>query len=361
VQIGLPELRESHWLGFGISLLASSVLTPLVCRWAIKLNLLARKDESRHIHKNPVPRIGGVAIYISLLVTSLLLLAVYGRYSIPGTRDFELVGTLVGGTLIFITGLLDDISPLPAWLKLLAQIFASVVAWLCGVQVKFVANPLFFLGLAEGRTVELGLILSFVVTICWLILITNALNLIDGLDGVAGGVALIMSLCLWAILIDPKISQPSGALLAASLGGSIIGFLRLNYNPARIFLGDCGAYFLGFTLGATAVAGLSDNPNTSVVGCMILIAFSFPLADVFWAVLRRILKRKSIMQPDDEHIHHRILKAGLSTKATMFLIYGTCLLLGLVACTLSGSHKRYLVLALLVASLAILSIFLRRR
>jgi len=273
---------------------------------------------------------------------------------------------------------------LPAVFKLFAQIMAAVVAWVCHVQVKYLVNPLFFvfqiwhkifpdgltfkyfvnapflMHLPHARVFELDPILSFVITVGWLILITNALNLVDGVDGVAGGVALIAALSLWAILLDDKINQPAGALLVSTLAGATLGFLRHNYNPARIFLGDSGAYFLGFTLGASAVAGLSSNPNTATVGSVMVIAFSFPLIETFFTILRRFLKNKPVMEPDAEHIHHQILRAGFSTKGTMLVIYVTCGLLGLAACTISGADKRYFILILTTLSLAFLSGFWRR-
>jgi UDP-GlcNAc:undecaprenyl-phosphate GlcNAc-1-phosphate transferase len=355
----LPTLKNSQPIAFVIALASSLVLTPFVRERAIKLNLLDQPG-GRHIHKSPVPRMGGVAIYLSLVITSLVLLLIYGRYTPSGFAHFELVGILLGATLIFFVGLFDDVSPLPSMTKLVAQILAAVVAWVCQVQVKFLVNPLFFFHLSDSRVFELSPLLSFVITVAWLVLITNALNLIDGMDGLAGGVALIASLSLWAFLQDGKIMQPSGALLAATLAGGVMGFLRSNYNPARIFLGDSGAYFLGFTLGATAVAGLAGNPNTATIGSVVVIAFSFPLIDTFFAILRRFLQGKPVMQPDSDHIHHRILRAGLSTKATMMIIYLTCGLLGLIACTISGSHKRYSILVLMTLSLGLLSGFWRR-
>jgi UDP-GlcNAc:undecaprenyl-phosphate GlcNAc-1-phosphate transferase len=297
---------------------------------------------------------------LSLLITSLLFIVLYGRYTPRGFEHFELVGILLGGTLIFLVGLFDDITPLPAKFKLFAQIFAAIVAWLCQVKVKYIANPLFFFHLSESRVYELHPLLSFIITIGWLVLITNALNLIDGLDGLAGGVSLIGALSLWAVLIDAKIEQPAGALLAATLAGAVMGFLRSNYNPARIFLGDSGAYFLGFTLGAVAVAGLSGNPNTATIGSVVVIALSFPLVDTIFAISRRFLKGKPIMEADADHLHHRFLRAGLSTKGTMIMVYITCGLLGLTAATISGTHKRYFVLVLMTLSLALLSGFWRR-
>jgi UDP-GlcNAc:undecaprenyl-phosphate/decaprenyl-phosphate GlcNAc-1-phosphate transferase len=355
----LPNLHNLQPIAFAVALCSSLLLTPFVTAKAIQLNILDNPG-GRHIHKAPVPRLGGIAIYLSLVITSLLFIATYGRYTPSGFEHFELVGILAGATLIFLVGLFDDLFSLPAIIKLSAQIFAAVVAWLCHVQVKYLVNPLFFLNLSDNRALELTPLLSFVLTVGWLILITNALNLIDGLDGLAGGVALIVSLSLWAILLDPKISQPAGALLAATLAGAAMGFLRSNYNPARIFLGDSGAYFLGFTLGATAVAGLADNPNTATVGSVVVIAFSFPLIDTFFAIVRRFLQGKPVMMPDADHIHHRILRAGLSTKETMMVIYITCGLLGLVAATINGSQKRYSILLLMTLSLGLLSGFWRR-
>ncbi len=355
----LPSLHNSQLLAFAIALISSLYLTPLICERAVKLNLLD-KPGGRHIHKDPVPRLGGIAIYISLLITSLLFIILYGRYTPSGFEHFELVGILAGGTLIFFIGLLDDISPLPATLKLIAQIFSAVVAWLCKVQVKFLVNPLFFLNLSDSRVFELDPILSFIITVGWLVLITNALNLVDGLDGLAGGVALIASLSLWAILLDSKIMQPAGALLSATLAGATMGFLRSNHNPARIFLGDAGAYFLGFTLGAVAVAGLSGNANTATVGSVVVIAFSFPLFETLFTIVRRFINKKPVMKPDADHIHHRILKAGLSVKNAMLIIYVSCSLLGLIACTLGGSERRYSFLIVLTLGLGLLSGLWRR-
>lgn len=353
------RLHNMQWAAFFLALCFSLVITPLITRSANKLNLVSQGG-GRHIHQTPVPRLGGVGIYISCLLTSLLFIVIHGRYTPKGFEHFELFGVLVSATLIFLVGLLDDTLSLPAYLKLLAQIFASVIAWLCNVQIKYIVNPLFFFKLSESRVFELNDILGFIFTIGWLVLITNALNLIDGMDGLAGGVSLITALSLWAIFVDPKIMQPAGALLAATVSGALFGFLRSNYNPARIFMGDGGAYFVGFTLGAAAVAGLSGNPNTATVGSVVVIAFLFPLTDTLFAITRRLLNRKPIMQPDADHIHHRILRTGLSTKATMFLIYGTCALLGLIVCLLTGSLKRYLILILMTASLGALNMLWKR-
>ena len=355
----LPKLEHSQGIAFVVALLSSLFLTPVVQKRALKLNLLD-KPGGRHIHQSPIPRLGGIAIYLSLLITSLLLIIVYGRYTPGGFGHFELIGILGGSTLIFFLGLLDDIHPLSALSKLVVQIFAAVVAFLSGVKVLYLSNPLFFFNLSNSRVIELDSISSFIITIGWLILITNALNLIDGLDGLAGGVALIAALSLWAILLDSKIAEPAGALLSATLGGSVMGFLRSNYSPARIFLGDSGAYFLGFTLGAIAVASLSHQPNTATVGSVVVIAFSFPLFDAIFAIVRRFLKGKPLMKADTDHLHHRILRAGLDTKATMFVIYITCVSLGLIATTLTGAHKRYSVLLLMTLSLGLLSSLWRR-
>lgn len=356
----LLELEHSQCLGFVISLTLSLIFTPLIIGYAQRLDLLS-PGGGRHIHDTPTPRLGGIAIYLSCLITSLFFIIIYGRYTPAGFEHFELLGILIGATLIFLVGLFDDLSPLPAMTKLIAQIFTAVVVWLCNVKIQYVSNPLFIMNLSESRVIELDPIYSFILTILWLVLITNALNLIDGLDGLAGGVSLISAISLWAIFVDPQIAQPAGALLVATVAGAILGFLRSNYNPARIFLGDGGSYFLGFTLGATAITGLSTDPNTATVGSVIVITLLFPLIDTFWAVLRRMLAGRHIFQADANHIHHTLLKSGLSAKATMFIIYGTCILLGLVACSIvANSYKRYLILVLFVSSLAILNVFWKR-
>lgn len=357
----LFQLANIQWLGFFLTLVLSLIFTPIIIKQACRYNIVDNKMGGRHIHKYPVPRLGGIAIYLSCLVTSLFFIILYGRYTPAGFEHFELLGILIGATLIFLIGLFDDLFSLSAWIKLIAQIFTATIAWFCNVKVLYILNPLFIMGMTDIRVLELNIVLSFIITVGWLVLITNALNLIDGLDGLAGGVALITGITLWTIFIDPKIMQPSGAILVATLSGGILGFLRMNYNPARIFLGDSGAYFLGFTLGAIAVAGLSGNPNTASIGSIILLAFSFPLIDTAFTIFRRLYKGRHVFAPDKEHIHHRFLSWGFSTKATMFIIYGTCILLGLIANIFTDSYKRYIILVILLGSLALLNTFWTRK
>jgi len=355
----LPPPEKCHLFTFFLGLLFSLFFTPMVAKKAKQLKLLDLPG-GRHLHKQPTPRLGGLSIFLSILISSLILVIIYGRYTPKHTQFFPIEGIALGAILIFLVGLIDDLIPLSAWVKLLAQLIASVAAVVTKVKIKYLVNPFFYLGLSDLRVFELNPILAFFITIGWLVLITNALNLIDGIDGLAAGVALICALSLWAILLDPSLLNPGAALLISTLAGSILGFLRYNFNPAKIFLGDSGSYLVGFLLGAVAINSLSSNPNTASVGSVIILAFSFPLLDIFFAVLRRLVNKTPIMKADDGHIHHRFLKLGFNTKQTMIIICFTCTLLGLIATMLTNSYKRYAILVSMTLSLALLSTFWSR-
>ncbi|MBN8659638.1 MAG: undecaprenyl/decaprenyl-phosphate alpha-N-acetylglucosaminyl 1-phosphate transferase [Candidatus Melainabacteria bacterium] len=357
------RLDQAQIPGFLIALAASWWLTPEIRSRAVKLKLLDKPGDDRRIHKVAVPRLGGVAIYISILATVSALIAIAGRLPKDARFTEGIAGIAVGGTIIFVLGLLDDLENLRAKTKLLVQILAGCAAYSLGVRIKSIPIPaslnidLGFIHLTGGVPIELGQ-LSLPLTVLWLVGVANAVNLIDGMDGLAAGVSAISALTIWSVALGDSISRPYAALMAAVMAGALLGFLRWNFNPARIFLGDSGAYLTGFTLAAISITGVIKGAAaaTVIVPTSLLVVFIlfFPLLDTSWAIVRRVAKGKSIFSPDRLHIHHRLLDAGLDQKKVAYIIYFVSALLGLVATFFVGQQEYYLKL---IASVLIMALF----
>ncbi len=338
--------------GFFIALVISYLLTPLIQSRALKLGLLD-KPSKRKLHEKPVPRLGGVSIFVSLFLTTLFFLATYWKYrtSLPGT--FTLFGIFAGGTIIFFLGLLDDIEPLPAILKLATQILAASVAWFLGIKIIHLVNPLyhanlFFFEVSIGdQVIHFYPIISYLLTLAWIVIITNAVNLVDGMDGLATGVSLISAIAIWAVLVDYRINQPAGALMAATLAGGLLGFLRWNFNPARIFLGDSGAYLTGFVLAALSISCVTKKLALAVMTPVLILIFALPIGDTLFAIIRRTLSKKSILEPDKGHLHHRVLAIGFSQKTASYFLYFISAVLGLLATYIVSrkSSLRFIILS----------------
>ena len=361
------HLDQTQLPGFIVALAISWWLTPEIRSRAMRLGLVDKPGEERRIHKVAVPRLGGVAIYISIMVSLVLMMALCGRFP----REGGLLGIAAGGTLIFVMGLLDDLESIPAKVKLGVQVLAACAAYSLGVRVNHVLllqpDVISFLhshcgGFLEFHTslagaspvgVVLGA-LAFPLTVLWLVGIANAVNLIDGMDGLAAGVSLISAITIWSVAMSPHVAlhQPYAAWIAAVLAGALLGFLRWNFNPARIFLGDSGAYLAGFILAAVAVTGVMKTATALTLLLPALILF-FPILDTSWAIVRRLARGKSIFAPDAEHIHHRLLRTGLSQKHVAYLIYGFSGALGLVACWMVGQQWYYLTVCAGVLAMAI--------
>ena len=354
------NIEVVQFAGFIIALGISYVLTPLIQTRAIKLGVLDNPSE-RKLHQKPIPRLGGVSIFASTFLTTLVFLHTYWTYRHNLTATFTLLGIFAGGTIIFFLGLLDDIEPLPAVLKLIIQIVAASVAWALGIKISFLANPFYhadfyFFKLSVGeQVISFTPLISYLLTLIWIIVITNAVNLVDGMDGLATGVSLISAIAIWAVSVDFRINQPAGALMAATIAGALLGFLRWNFNPARIFLGDSGAYLTGFILSALAISCVTKKIAIAVIAPVLFLIFAFPIGDTLFAVIRRTLNKKSILAPDKGHLHHRILEFGLSQKIASYLLYFISALLGISATFLISmkSSLRFLFLSVIVVLIAL--------
>ncbi|WP_031514069.1 glycosyltransferase family 4 protein [Desulfofalx alkaliphila] len=302
--------------GLVLAVVLSLILTPWVKHLAIKVKAIDRPDE-RKVHKCLMPRMGGLAVYISFAVAALVVLP----FSLP------LAGLLFGGLLIVLLGIVDDIKSLPAKVKLGGQILAALAVVPFGIQVDFITNPL------TGGIFALG-IFAVPLTVFWIISVTNAVNLIDGLDGLAGGVSMIAALTIAAVTWYQGFyegfafsTMAEVAMLALILVGAVLGFLRYNFYPAKIFLGDTGSMFLGYCLAVLAVMGLTKSAAAISVFIPIVI-LGIPLLDTFFAIVRRRVKKRPIFQPDKEHLHHCLMSMGLSHRQTVLAIYAISALLG---------------------------------
>jgi UDP-GlcNAc:undecaprenyl-phosphate GlcNAc-1-phosphate transferase len=290
---------QQYLLLFGVAFFVSLVTTPLVSRLAFKIGAIDRPNK-RKVHDRLMPRLGGLAIFVGFVIASLFLVG----------GSSKITGLLLGSTIILILGIVDDTRGVSPKIKLLGQLLAAAVVVAFGIQIQFVNNPFngyFYLG-----------DLSIPFTLFWIVAVTNAVNLIDGLDGLASGVSTIALLTF--ALISFQMGQTTVSLLAFALAGAIIGFLRYNFYPAKIFLGDSGSMFLGFMVSVLSVFGLLKGV-TVVTFVIPIIVLGVPIFDTCFAIFRRCREHKPIFQADKKHIHHRLLSYGLSHRQAVLVIY----------------------------------------
>jgi len=294
---------QLYFFVFALAFFLTLLLTPPIIRLAFKIGAVDVPDK-RKVHDKIMPRLGGLAIFLSFCAAVVFLLFYY-------EYNLQVVGLLVGGAFILLVGIVDDIYSLPPLVKLLGQIIAALVVVAFGIRVHFLSNPF------DGYF-QLGL-MSIPVTILWIVGVTNSINLIDGLDGLASGVSFIalITLTVIAVQIHQSTLIP---LLSLSLAGAILGFLRYNFHPAKIFLGDSGSMLLGFTIAVLSTMGLLKSVTVYTFLIPIII-LGVPIFDTSFAIVRRYSNNKPIFKPDKAHLHHRLLKRGLSHRQAVLAIY----------------------------------------
>jgi UDP-GlcNAc:undecaprenyl-phosphate GlcNAc-1-phosphate transferase len=332
---------EKALIALLVAAVASSVLTLAVRRLAVLVGwLLDEPDARRKQHEVPTPRAGGLALYAAILVTFGVLALVPLPVGGSPARAIWVIVAL--GGLMLLVGLYDDIRGLSPRAKLAAQTAIALVAWAAGFRI--LAGWSY-----DGAGVTLG-VLSIPVTVLWIVGVTNAFNLIDGLDGLAAGIALFATI---ALAITSLLTGPTDALvLLAVLAGATAGFLRYNFNPASIFLGDSGSLFLGSALALLSIHA-SHKSTAALAIAVPIVALGLPMLDTTLVVIRRLVSRQSILKADRRHIHHVLLERGLSPKSAVVLLYGVAGLLGLVSLLFLNPLGRTAGLALLILGAAL--------
>ncbi len=301
-----------------VSATTALVLTPLVRTLARNLGWMDRPDGRRKRHIAPVPRIGGVAVYTSFAAAAVLLVAIEWSTGQRSAVTGPHVHLLVACAIVMIVGLADDLRGLRPAPKVIAQTVAALYLFFNGYQISAISNPF------NGESVSLGS-LSLPVTLIWFVGMSNAFNLIDGLDGLAAGIGLFSTTTLFvASAINNRWDV---ALMATALGGALLGVLRYNFNPASIFLGDSGSLFVGFALAAIAVRG-SMKSSAAIAVAAPLLALAVPLLDAGIAVLRRFIGGKRVFEADGDHIHHRMVRKGFTPQGAVMILYAVAALFG---------------------------------
>lgn len=325
-------------LAFGLALVLATLLTPVVRRVAIRFDLLDHAVTARKIHGHPIPRLGGVAIVASFFGALAIAWWLAGPWAIADPE--RALAAVTGALLIAALGVVDDLRGANAWQKFTIQLTAAGILYAYGVRIETLAGPF-------GPPMSLGL-LALPVTLLWLVGITNAFNLIDGLDGLAGGLALIALAVTVFIAVGRE--ELVTVIVAAALAGAVAGFLRFNLHPASIFMGDTGSMFLGFVLAALAVG--SQQKSTAAIALLVPITvLGLPILDTILAVVRRAGGGRHVFQADREHIHHRLLAIGLTHRRAVHALYAVSAFFGVAAIALSRASPGGVVL--IAASLAL--------
>jgi UDP-GlcNAc:undecaprenyl-phosphate GlcNAc-1-phosphate transferase len=332
----------NYLLGFTIAFLVTVAATPAVKRYALKHNVVDHPSEERKIHKRPIAYLGGVAIFAGFLTAVVLLL--------PVSR--QLAALLLACLILVAIGVVDDIRGLSPWTKLGAQFVAAGVALAGGLGITYITNPFGgVIDLTYGRTAVDLFGLQFNITpignaisILWMVGLANVVNFLDGLDGLAAGTSAIAALTIFFLSIGPGVDQPLVALLAIILAGAALGFLPYNFYPARIFMGDSGAYFLGLTLAMLSIYSGAKLATAALV-------LGVPIIDTLWAATRRIAKRKSPFRADRKHFHHLLLDAGMTQRQAVLTLYAVAAAFGVIALT-TGSLTKLIALIVLIFLMA---------
>ena len=332
-------------LTFAVAFLGTLALTPLVSRLALRFGFVDVPGKPKQVHRVPVPRLGGLALFLPFL------LAVSVSLLLPVEREdplelLRLAGLLIGSGLVFAVGVWDDKRELGPFPQFAVQFVAAAVAIYCGITIPEIANPF-------GGMISFALPVTLALTLFWLLGMMNTVNWLDGLDGLAGGVTVIASVLLF--VHSYRLGQYSVSLLPLALAGCVLGFLPFNFHPARVFMGTSGALFLGFALGSMAIMGGAKMATA-------LLVMGIPILDVAWQIINRLRLGHSPFLGDRGHLHHRLLDLGLSQRRVVLIFYLLCAAFGALALILaSGLQKLLALLGMLIVAFIVLVALARER
>ena len=305
-------MYSTLWVTFLVAFVIAVAVTPLAIRLAPKIGAVDIPKDNRRMHTKIMPRFGGLAIFAGSTISMLIYLIF----------DPKILIITAGGVMIYLLGVLDDLKNLSPKVKFAGQLLVAIVMYMCDIRIEFITN---YFG--SGNS-QLGTVLCFVITILWIVGITNTVNLIDGLDGLAAGTAAIVSLCIAYAAYIHGTYLAAGAMLA--LAGGALGFLPYNFYPAKIFMGDGGSLYLGFMLSTLSVLGTVKSA-TFVSMIIPVLVLGVPIFDTAFAIFRRFVNRKPIMGADKGHLHHRLMNLGYGQRRATLMLYGITAIMGVAA------------------------------
>lgn len=340
-------------IAFLLAFITAFVITPYTIRLAKKVGAVDIPND-RRVNKKPMPRLGGLAVIAGFLVSVIYLVisaSIEGKINLlEDNLNIKLLGILGGMLVLGIVCYIDDVKDIKPLVKLAGQVAAAVIVASSGVLIDNFTIPF------KENSFVLNEVFSFILTVGWIVGITNAINLIDGLDGLSSGITLIS--CLSLVVVFALNESPLIAIiLITALAGAIVGFLPYNFNPAKTFIGDVGSNFMGFALAIISILGVAKTYTAIVLIAPIMI-LALPIFDTIWAIIRRIVKSKSIkgvFKADRGHLHHRLMAKGYTQKQSVLILYGATATLGMTAIILldSGIWKAASFALLVIAIVAI--------
>ncbi len=340
----IESFVRDYTVVFFLAFLLSMMLTPVIRKRCQQRNIMDFPTDSRRVHSVPIPRLGGIAIYLAFFLPLFLILLTHGEaFDLFSQQINVLVSVFVASTCVFAVGVYDDIQGATVMQKLSVEVGAAMLLYTLGFKITLIAVPF-------SGPLRLG-ILELPVTILWLVGVTNALNFIDGIDGLACGVGFfsVSTMFILSLFLHHTLTS----FFAAALAGAIFGFALYNFAPASIFMGDSGSLFIGFLIAAISLQGLQKS-STAVVLLIPVVALGVPITDTILAIIRRVGSGRSPFTADKDHIHHRLLRMGLSSRQVTVILYVVCLLLGITALLMTAVNNKVLTLILVMLSVIVI-------
>lgn len=336
----------SYLIPFILSLTLSLILTSIVRKIALKKKWTIAKVRARDAHQKPTPRLGGVAIFLSFWIITIIYWIVFPEYlnfiidKILGL-DKNLLGVFIASTVWIIVGIIDDFKNIKPWKKFFWQGICGFIIIAFGINIWWISNPVGGLDFIVGNW-------NWILVPVWIGLMMNVVNWIDGIDGLASGISVIALVTLFILSLAPNVNQPATALLCVILAGSVFGFLFFNWNPAKIFLGDTGSMFIGMMLGIISIISGAKLATLALV-------MGVPILDALWVIIQRISQRKTIWSADKIHLHHQFLQIGLSVKQTVIIYYAIAAGFGIIALQ-SGTQDKIKAIWYLIVIMVIITV-----
>ena len=335
-----------------ISVVAAFVTTPLSIRIANRFGIIDKPKDERRVHKKPIPRFGGMGIFIGSMAGLI----------IPAGMNQKIAVAMLGGLMMYALGVVDDIFDIKPVVKFGGQLLIASIVYALGVRITFISNFLELPGADSHANLLLGTGVGYVITVIWIVGITNAVNLMDGLDGLAAGSTAIMALSLAyvAYIHGMRIGSMPVCIALVAVAGGCIGFLPYNFSPAKTFMGDGGALYLGYMIAVLSV--ISPLKQATFVGAIIpMLTLAVPIFDTLFAMLRRTLRHESIMAADKGHLHHHLMAAGFGQRRSVLIIYGIVGIMGIVAVLISRELYKDAFFLFLIALLYLCIIIVPKR